>query len=403
MRFHYVAYNLRQGLIHGRVEADDETEAWSAVVRQGVKPLRIRPTRQVPAVEELFPSFFQVGTGELLRFLRQLATMIRSGASLQRTLEMLQSETGNRLMRRTLARIRAVVDEGGTLSSALAEHPKVFGPLVASVVEVGEFTGWLAPALQQLADIMEKEQEAKQKAIRTLMMPMVNLAAAAIMLVIMMTVVLPPIFETFAGMDANIPFLMRIAMTVSNGLTDNGVEVFLGLVVGGVAFGLVRRIPSVRYSLDRAKARAPVLGTLTVAGELTRFSRTVGILLESGVSLANALRLGINGCKNLALRRAFVEAEESLFSGRSLTEPLRRHSIVPDMWVELAMIGEQSNSMEQTMNDLANAYEKQAEQRLANLLGVLEPVSTLLVGGVVAFLALANVQMVQSSLSSLGQ
>ena len=117
----------------------------------------------------------------------------------------------------------------------------------------------------------------------------------------------------------------------------------------------------------------------------------------------DALNLATRGVRNILLRKAFEEAENSLLNGMEIAEALKRHSVVPDMWTELVMIGEQSNSLEKTMNGLADAYQKQAENHLSGLLSILEPLSTLAVGGVVAFLAMSNVQMVQSSLGSLGQ
>ena len=380
MQFHYVAYNIDEGLVKGLIEAGNEAEVRSEVVRKGYKPLRVQPSRQLPSMEELFPSFYRVGKKQLIAFLRHLATMVGSGASLQRTLEMLQAESGNRLMRRVLGRVRAAVDEGSTLSSALAEHPDVFNPLLVSVVEVGEFTGQLAPALEQLADIMEKEQEAKQRVMRTMMMPMINLVAAGLMLVIMMTVVLPPIFDTFEN-DTDIPLMMRIAMGISNLIMDNALFFLVGGIMAFVMFKLLGRMPSVSYALDAMKAAIPVFGPLTIAVELSGFSRTVGMMLGSGVPFADALHLGTNGVKNLLLRRAFVEAEDSLLSGHSVTEALKRHPVIPNMWVELVMIGEQSNSLGRAMNDLADAYQKQSENQLSGLLAVLEPASTLVVGG----------------------
>ncbi len=161
MQYRYLAYNLDEGIIKGWLEARNPAEVHEELMEQGYKPLEVTTGWHPPTAEELLPSLFKVSTGELVRFSRQLATMITSGASLVSTLDMLQSGGNGRGMSRTLASIRKTLDEGGSLSDSLAEHPKVFNRLYVSVVEVGEMTGRLGIALEQLSDILENEQEAK--------------------------------------------------------------------------------------------------------------------------------------------------------------------------------------------------------------------------------------------------
>ena len=168
MQFNYVAYTLNDGLVKGKVEADTEGEARGEVTNQGYKILRISPARTLPTLEQMLPSLFKVRTGELVRFSRQFATMVRGGSSLQRSLQLLQNETSNRVMTRVLEDVRKTVDQGGSLSSALARHPQVFDTRYTSVVEVGEHTGSLANALEQLADTLARGHEAVQRFKRTM-------------------------------------------------------------------------------------------------------------------------------------------------------------------------------------------------------------------------------------------
>jgi type IV pilus assembly protein PilC len=400
MKFHYVAYTLELGIITGRVEAENEVEARGEIVRKGYKPLQVKPSRQLPSVEELFPSLFRVKSADLIRFSRQLAIMVRGGSSLQRALELLQSETSNRVLRRILGSIRTTLDEGGSLSAALAKHPAVFNPRFVSVVEVGEHTGRLAPALEQLAASLAKEYEAIQKAQRTLLMPAVTMVASVVMLAINLTFLLPRLLETFEQMGSDIPLITRIAITLVEGIQNNLLPLFLGAVAFIVVFWAARRIRSVQYGLHTAQVRTPLLGPLVVAKELSQFSRTVAMLLEAGVPLARALPLAISGCKNLALHRAFTAGEESLLTGHGFAETLERHSVLPKLWVALVRVGEESNAMGRAMSDLADAYEKELENRLASLISLLEPLSTVVVGGVVLFMALSMLLPIFSSLDS---
>lgn len=402
MQFNYVAYTLRDGVIKGNLDADNEAEARTEITRMGYKLLSVGAKWQAPGLEQIFPSLFKVGTGELIRFARQLAIMVRGGSSLQRALEMLQNESSNRVLRRILGSVQRTLNEGGSLSSGMAQHPNVFSPRFVSVVEAGEYTGSLAPALEQLSESMEREYEAIQRAKRTLMMPAFTMAASGLMLIMMLTIMLPPLLETFEEMGSDIPLITRIAIGLVNVLTGNVLAVVAGLAAIFATIWLILRYPSSKYALHSALTKTPIVGPLIVAKELSGFSRTIAMLVGSGVALAMALPLGIGGCKNLALHRALAAGEESLLNGHGLAEALSTFPVLPRMWVELVLIGEESNSLGRTMGDLADAYEKELENRLGSLIAILEPLSTLAVGGVVLFMALSMLIPIYSGLDFAG-
>ena len=390
MQYSYVAYTLEQGVVKGNVDADTEAEARQEIDLQGLKPLEVKLSRQAPGLEQLFPSIFKVGTGQLVRFSRQLATMTRGGSSLQRALQMLQSETSNRVLRRLLADVRKRVDQGSSLSAALARHPIVFNARYISVVEVGEHTGSLASSLEQLAEALSREHEAIQKFKRTLMMPIFTMGASVLMLILMMIVMLPPLLDAFESKGASVPLITKIAM-VMVGLIHGNLLIIVVVVmfVSGVLYWALRRIPAVFFWMHRVQTGLPILGALIVAKELAQFSRTNAMLLDAGVPLSSSLPLGITGCKNRAITAAFVDGEQSMLTGHGFTEALARHSVLPRLWVELVAIGEENNVMGETLSDLASAYEQEVENRLGTILALAEPMSTFAVGEVVLFMALS--------------
>jgi type IV pilus assembly protein PilC len=398
-----MAYTLQEGVVKGRIEAQSEAGALASLRHQGYRPLRVVPSGGRRSLEELFPSFFQVGTGELVAFCRHLASLLSSGGNLLRGLGMLEAEVRSRQMRRTLQRIREVLDAGGSFSSALAQCPLVFNPFFVSVVQVGEYTGRLGPALEQMADILEKEREAKQKLLRAMLYPMAIMGLSLITLAVLMTVALPPLLEVFKQMGSDLPLMTRLALALFGGLKAN-IFAVLGSVLGtGVLLLALQQVPAVRFRLDKAKVRAPLWGSITLAGALARFSRSMALLLEAGVPLSTALRLSQSGCKNMALRRAFGEAEEGLLSGQKLTDALKRHTVIPPLFIELVSIGEETNSLGRTMADAAVTYQKRLEQRLDSLLGVMEPALTIGVGAIVGFIALSMFTPIYSGMQSLGK
>ena len=402
MQYNYVAYTLEDGLHKGKIEADSEGEARGEVVRQGYKILRISPARKMPGLEEMFPSLFKVKTGELVRFSRQLATMVRGGSSLQRALEMLELETHNRVMRRVLGSVRKTIDRGGSLSAAFSEFPQVFSTRYTSVVEVGEHTGGLAGSLEQLAETLSKEHEAMQKFKRTMMMPAFTMGASLAMLVLMMTVMLPPLLSAFESRGTEVPLITQIAMAIISAFSDNLIYIGAAIVTFGVVIAVVRRIPTTRYALHLLITRVPIGGNLVVTREMAQFSRTNSMLLEAGVPLARSLPLAISGCKNLALLRAFHAGEDSLLSGHGFAAAVGRYPVIPRLWVELVAVGEENNVMGRTLADLATAYENEVENRLESIISMLEPASTFVVGGVVLFIALSMFLPIYSGMEDLG-
>ena len=401
MQFSYVAYSPDQGIVRGRIEAPDEAEVAIAVRRLGLRPVKVKAVRQLPSLEKMFPSFFSVGSGELVRFFKSVATMTSSGGSLLRALEMAEAETKNRMMRATLADMHRRLSNGESLTMAMGAHAKVFGTLYISITEVGETTGRLAPSFEQLAEMLESEQEAKARAIKTMMYPMAIVGLSIVTLGVLMTVAVPPLMKVFAQMGADVPWMTRVAVTGVGAVKNNLVSGFLTAVAGIGSLIAIRHFERGRRAIDTLVAGMPLLGPLSIAGDIARFSRTMALLLESGVSMATALPLSIGGCKNVRIREALQAGEDSLMSGHGFSSELRRHGVLPTLFLELVMMGEEGNVLQRMMNDAAIAYQKQREQRLNALLGALEPISTLAVGGIVGFIAFSMIVPIYSGLGAL--
>ncbi len=296
MQFSYVAYTPNEGVLTGRVEAPTELDARADLVNRSYRILKLGPAWKPPGLEDLFPSLFKVGAVEVVRFARQLATMLTSGVGLLRTIEMLELETGNRILRRTLTAIHHSLDEGVSLSEAMAEHPKIFSSLFTSVVQVGEHTGRLGVALEQMADILESEHEAKQKAIQTMMYPVAIIGLSMVTLFVLITIALPPLLAVFEKMEADIPLMTRIAVGGATAVKDNILKIPIGMVGLVIVWSFMRRSPKISLFLDRMRLKAPIIGGFTLSAELARFSRTTAMLLEAGISLSMALQLGQRGC-----------------------------------------------------------------------------------------------------------
>ena len=401
MRFRYVAYLPERGVFKDTIEALDQNEAAAAIGSLGYRLLKIAPVRAAPGLETLFPSMFKAGTGDLVRFFHQVASMMASGGNLMRAIEMAESESKNRVMRRALGEMRAHLADGESLSQVMRGHPDMFGELYVSVVEAGESTGRLGPSLEQLADMLERDHEAKQRAIKTMMYPMTIIGMSFVTLGVLMVVAVPPLLKVFDEMGAGQPAAMTFTVNAIGFVTNNFLAILAAAAATAVGLALLRRLPGAAGVIDGVSARLPLLGPLTVAGDIARFSRTIAMLLEAGVPLSDALPKGIGGCGNVRVREALQAGEEGLLGGRGLAQELRRHRVLPSLFLELVSMGEDGNQMARMMNDAATTYQKERDARLGALLGALEPASTIVVGAIVAFIAFSMFVPIYSGLDAL--
>ena len=183
--------------------------------------------------------------------------------------------------------------------------------------------------------------------------------------------------------------MTSLMVGVSSFFVNNFIQLAIGVVVFIVIYKLVRKIPSARLAIDTGKARVPLLGPLILSAELGRFARVLATLLGNGVGFPSALALGMNSTKNEAILMAWKDADEALVTGQPLVKALERHPVIPRLFIELIQVGEEANTLPRTMDELANAYQKQFETRIEAILAVAEPASTFSVGGVIFFMAMS--------------
>ena len=402
MRYRYIAHSLTQGIAKGEVTADSEAEAALAVKERGYKLLDLRQLPHLPALDELFPSLFRVSAGELVGFARQLATLIGTGTALVRALELLQKQTKNRAMKRTLASIHKALDRGDSFSAAISQHPRVFSHLFCRVVEVGEYTGRLDTSLRQIAGLLEVENQARKKAMKAIMYPMAVVGLALLTTAVLFTVALPPLLDVFQQMGSELPLATRLAVTLAEQVQHNFPFLLFGLVALVVIGKLLLRAPRVRYGWDALRLRMPVLGSILLVGELARLSRSASILLEAGVSIPVIMDLAVESSNNLPVRRAFSDATDSVMKGKSLAEGLEQHSFMPATFVQMIATGEETNSLPQAMSDTADAYQQQMEEKLNAAISLIEPAATLGVALLIGFIAYSMFVPIYSGLDAIG-
>ena len=233
MQYNYVAYTLSEGVIKGKLQARVEDDARAELEEKGYKILSLKTPSKLD-LSKLVPEE-KVKAKELLHFCRQTHVMLASGSNLIRALEMLQGEGASRPMKKILARIQERINEGDSLTVSLREFPNTFDEVFISLVEVGEFTGKIGPALEQLAEIMDQQAKAKAEAVKAMMMPIFLIGSSMMMLGFMVFVAFPPLINTFDSMDVPIPLPTRLMIM--------GVEGAVGGILY-IGIGLVSLVPS---------------------------------------------------------------------------------------------------------------------------------------------------------------
>lgn len=401
MRYHYLGYNKIKGITTGEVAASSEAEAVLAVKEQGYKLLELRPHRQFSSLDKLFPSLFRLSTGEVARFAQQLATLIGTGTGLVRALQLMQRQVKNRVLQRTLTAIMESLDRGESLSSAMSQHPKVFSRVFCRVIEVGEYSGRLDSSLRHIGDLLQRESQSRQKAMKALMYPMGVVGLGLITTAVLFTVALPPLLTMFTQMGSELPVATQIAITLAEVVQKAGAYLLIGPIVLVVLINRLLRVRRVHYWWDTLRLRIPILGSFLEASELARASRSASILLEAGVTIPLVMDLMVEASGNLVMRRAFSDARESLMQGETLADGLGRHRAMPPMFVQMVATGEETNSLPQTMKDAADTYQQQADDKLNALISTLEPMATVGVAMLIGFIAFSMFMPIYSGLGAI--
>jgi type IV pilus assembly protein PilC len=369
----------------GRVDAANEAAAAQLLRQQGVVPLSISESRALLRRQLSIPG---LGGGVKLKdlavFARQFATMTSSGMSLLRSLAVLEDQATRPRLQRAIGEIRAEVEAGTSLSTALASHDRTFPPLMVAMVRAGEAGGFLDSALDRIATTFEKDTVLRGKIKSALTYPVIVLAFS-VLLITGVLIFIVPIFEgMFAQLGGDLPLPTKMIVAVSHSL------VWLGppLVVGGIGGSALlrrelRRRPALRRLVDRMKLRMPVFGRLFTKIAIGRFARNLGTLLGVGVPVMQALDVVGATTGNTVVADAMVEVQAAVRDGQPMSAPLVKHPLFPKMVTNMIQVGEESGQLSQMLDKIADFYDREVDSAAESLTASIEPIMVLVMGGVV--------------------
>lgn len=394
-RFIYKAKRGPSELINGTIEADNIDSAVDKIIKLGLSPLDVsaeshRPDRDTATGKKILFGFYnriplsQVGT-----FTRQLGDLVDAGIPMLRALRTAANQTPNPRLKQIIETICLHVQDGGTLSSALAQYPNVFSHFYVNMVKTGEIGGNLDVILNRLSEFIDKDLETRAKVQSSMAYPIFMLVVGAGTIFVILTFVIPRLTVIFEDLTENLPMPTVILMAVSQVFAR-----YWWAILGGIAMVLMylknfKNSPEGKEKLDALKLKIPLLGNFIKDVEIGRFSRTLATLLDSGVVIVSALESVLAVLDNEVLRREVKKAAAEVASGSSLSLALKQCVHFPEIAVNMIAVGEESGHLEKSLYKLAGAYERQSDRTVKTMTSLLEPLLILCMGLIVGFMFVA--------------
>jgi type IV pilus assembly protein PilC len=389
--FQYSARDRAGKLVQGTLEANDQNAVAQRLMSQGLVPVAIGVSKagRGMQMEISLPGSKRVKLKDLALMSRQFATMVSSGLSLLKALSILSEQTESKKLAEVLGIVRADVETGISLSSAMAKHADVFPPLMMNMVRAGEVGGFLDQVLVQLADNFEAEVKLKAKVKSAMTYPVVVFIIAILAVAGMLLFIVPIFAGMFSSLGGELPLPTKILVMLSAGLRYAAPVLVVVAIVFPIVWRKVKNKPQVRNVVDPLKLKVPIFGLLTQKIALSRFTRNLGTMLHSGVPILQSLDIVGSASGNVVVERAATDVMESVRSGKSLAGPLAEHAIFPAMVVQMMSVGEDTGALDSMLHKISDFYDQEVEATTEALTSLIEPIMIAVLGGIIGAMIVA--------------
>lgn len=403
MDYHYIGYKEDKKLVWGTVAAASQPLAVQMLTGRGLAILSLRPSAGAQVDwEAMFPSLFRIKTGVVTFFSRQLAMLLESGIDIVTALELMKSQESSRLFKKVLAELISEVRTGGRLSAAVVKYPDIFPPIYHRLLSVGERTGGLETVLRQIADYMEKEANAKKGVKNALLYPVMVIVLTVAVVGVLVAFVLPAFTSLYRNLSIELPAQTRLMLSTVEVLHAYGLYILGGLAAGVFLAFAYFRTERGRHVWDNLSFKMPLVGRINQVSELARFCRSLALLFKAGLPLTEIMSLLIEGSGNRVMRGALLTVERGMIDGEGLSRPMSREGVFLPMLVQMVRIGEETGSLDTNLLALAESYEAEAQEKTKMLISLIQPITTVVIGGVIAFITLSLVQAMYSMYGQMG-
>ncbi len=395
--YRYEAVTAQGKILTGTLKAANEVSAERILIGQGLRPVNVDIQPSMWSLEQALPSLFHVKPRDVIILSRQLATLLKSGISLLPALEVLQQQVvSSRAFRKIMESVVYDLRSGSSFTQSISKHPTAFTEIYCKTLAVGEQTGNMEAVLNRMADYLEKQGTMAKKVKGALTYPAMVLGTGLVVIVILMVTVLPNLVPLFQSLGSELPPTTKLLMTVSNTLINYPLHFIVAIVVLVAVIAWLVKQPAGRRLLDRWMITLPIIGPPTLMGELARVARAMSVLIAAGLSLQEIMELVPQTSNNKVIRSALMEINERLLLGEGLSEPMSRIALFPPLLVQMVAVGEESNTLAFTLGVVADFYEVTSEEKTAAMVGLIGPLSTVLISIFVGFIALSVIMPMYS-------
>jgi type IV pilus assembly protein PilC len=377
----------------GEVQKGEMEAASTTMLRTNLNRMKISPIKIKKKPKDLFANvaFLQpkVKEADVILFCRQFSTMIDAGLPIIQCLDILYSQQENKTFKKMLKEIKDSVESGSTLAEALKKYPDQFNNLFVNMVSAGEAGGILDTILKRLSNYLEKAAKLKARVKGAMTYPVVTMLIAVIVVAVILVFVIPVFQEMFADFGSELPVFTQLVVTVSNFVKSNILFIIGALVL---FFFMVKRFYKTekgRGLIDRYVLKLPVFGILLRKVAVAKFTRTMGTMLASGVSILEALDIVARTAGNMTIEKAIYTVRTAIAEGRTMSDPLAESGVFPAMVCQMIAVGESTGALDAMLEKIADFYEEQVDQAVENLTSLIEPFMLVFLGVTIGGLVVA--------------
>lgn len=390
--YFFEASNKDNKITHGEYDANSPEEVINYLTKRELTPLSVKSVNDISKSKDFFSIqlFSSISSVDIMFFVRNLSVTVKAGLSIVEAFEILVKDTKNKLMKKILEGVQAMVQNGQPLSTSFSAYKDSFPPIFIGMIKAGEVSGQLDKNLSELAKYLSKEYALRSKIKGALTYPIILLVAATVVVSLMLMFVLPKLTASFAASGVALPLITKIFLVVSNILTWN--YIVDGVVVAGIIFffSYFRTTRTGKKLFFAVASHLPVADNLIKKIALVRFARTLGNLLGSGLSVIDSLSIASQSINNQEFTEAIDKAIEDIKTGVPISESLNKYpKLFPNLLMSLIVVGERTGSLQEILITFADFYDEEVDNTLKELTSILEPALLLIMGLMIGAIAVS--------------
>ncbi|MBA3031323.1 MAG: type II secretion system F family protein [Desulfobacteraceae bacterium] len=372
----------------GEMKAENEDTVRASLTRMKLVPVKIKAKPK-----DLFENvaFFQpkVKSKDIIIFSRQFSTMIDAGLPILQCMEILHTQQENKTFQKIIKKIKETVEGGSTLAEALKQFPKQFDDLFVNMISAGEAGGILDTILKRLAGYLEKSAKLKGKVKGALTYPVIVLLISLLVTAVILIFVIPVFQEMFSSLGGVLPAPTRVVVALSNFVKSKIIFIIVGIILFIIAFKKYYSTENGHKTVDRLVLKMPIFGLLIRKVAVSKFTRTMGTMLTSGVPILSALDIVARTAGNKTIETSIYSVRSAISEGRTMADPLLETGVFPSMVCSMIAVGESTGALDTMLSKIADFYDEEVDQAVDNLTAMIEPFMMVFLGVVVGGLLIA--------------